>query len=217
MADSVTIIETGVGNTASVVAAFGRLGISCERSRNAEAVARARAVVMPGVGAFGPGLDALRSEGLDAVVKDRISRGSPVLAVCLGLQMLCESSAESPGAHGLSILPAAVTRIVPGPDERLPHMGWNRIDANGPLVRSGHAYYAHSFRIPCEGFTPPAGWSIGTTDYSGRFVASLERGPVLACQFHPELSGSWGLGLLARWAAQAGFRPVCSNPEDRPC
>ena len=213
----VTIIETGVGNTASVMAAFARLGIAAERANGPASIRNASAVVLPGVGAFGPGLAALRGGGLDSAIIDRVRAGSPLLAICLGLQMLCASSDESPGATGLSVLPAAVARFGLPASLRLPHMGWNTVSGDGPIVRPGHAYFAHSFRVSTEGVEPPEGWSIATTEYGGGFIAAVERGPVVACQFHPELSGSWGLGLLARWARTAGLEATCTIPAGEAC
>lgn len=196
---SVTIIRTGVANTASVIAAFRRLGATVQLSNDPGEIAEASHVVLPGVGAFGPGMTELEGRGLISVLRQRIEAAKPLLAVCLGLQLLAESSDESPGARGLGILPVHVGRFRSAP--RVPQMGWNEVRpaAGGcELLQPGYAYYANSFRID----EPPPGWNVAWTDYGGEFVGAIERGPVLGCQFHPELSGSWGASLLGRWLSR---------------
>lgn len=200
---SVAIVRTGSANLASVAAAFNRLGAAPVVTEDPEVVRRAPAVVLPGVGAFGPALDRLREFGLDEAIRERARRCDPLLAVCLGMQLLCESSEESPGVAGLGIVPAHVVRFA-GP-ERVPQMGWNQIhpgpqgEAGPRLLRPDWMYFAHSFRVAG---LPPS-WDGAVTNYGGPFVSALERGTLLACQFHPELSGAAGLELIRRWLALA--------------
>lgn len=195
----VLIVDTGVANIASLIAAFERLGASAALTRDPGAVTDAPALVLPGVGSFAAGMAALNSARLADPIRDRLRAERPTLAVCLGLQLLAESSEESPGVDGLAVLPVAVRRFPGG--VRVPQLGWNLVEPapNCSVVSRGHAYFANSYRIP----TPPRDWAAAVAGYAGPFVAAVERGPVLACQFHPELSGRYGLNLLDRWLVHA--------------
>jgi imidazole glycerol phosphate synthase glutamine amidotransferase subunit len=196
---TVTIVRTGVSNTASVTAAFERCGLGVSLTTDRAAVEDAALLVLPGVGSFGAGMDVLERAGLSDTLRERVAAGRPTAAFCLGLQLLCATSEESPGERGLGVIDARVERF-PG-HVRVPQFGWNHVDP-GPgceLLTPGHAYFANSYRIP----EPPDGWSAATAEHGGPFVAALERGAVLACQFHPELSGVWGLDLLKRWLVRA--------------
>ncbi|MCJ7755402.1 MAG: imidazole glycerol phosphate synthase subunit HisH [Thermoanaerobaculales bacterium] len=195
----VVVIRTGTANLASVGAALERAGRGVRFSEDPTDAEHAHLLVLPGVGAFGPvagRLDELRlREGLTR----RIAAGRPTLAICLGLQLLAASSAENPGARGLGVVPATATAFRDG--LRVPHLGWNRVTAGDgcSLLVDGDAYFANSYKLD----EVPAGWAGATTDHGGIFVAALERGPVLGCQFHPELSGAWGQALIERWLAAA--------------
>lgn len=203
---TVGIVRTGVANTASVAAAFMRLGCDWAFIEAASEVERAELLVLPGVGTFGAGMQALRAQGLTSAFTDRIAAGLPTLAICLGLQLLCASSEESPGVRGLGVIDAEVERLG-GDGVRLPQFGWNRVtaDPTATMLRSGHAYYANSYGLQGT----PTGWTCATTDYSGVFIAALEKGPVLACQFHPELSGAYGSSLLERWLVRSREALAC--------
>ena len=164
-------------------------------ARDADDVATAGHVMLPGVGAFGASMAALRDGGLGQSLKQRIHDGRPTLAICVGLQLLCRDSDETPGVEGLDILPLTATRF---PNTvRVPQLGWNEIEADPAcsLLRSGYVYFANSYRVT----DTPEGWLAATCDHGGKFVAAFERGSVLACQFHPELSGKFGHDLLTRW------------------
>lgn len=207
--NEVVIVATGLANVASVAAGLRRVGAKPVLSRDPEVVRAADAVVLPGVGAFGPGMRELRSEGLDAVLSERIDAGRPTLGVCLGMQLLARSSDETPGAVGLSLLDVHVGRF--DPSLNVPQMGWNQVNVPEAdrFLRAGDAYFANSFRMT----EVPAGWNAAFTDYGGRFVSALTRGDVLTCQFHPELSGKWGTALLERWFQAASgqtLHPVAS-------
>ena len=144
------------------------------------------------------GQENLRASGMAAPLRERMAAGKPTLSICVGLQLLCRTSEESPGVAGLGLVDAAVTRF---PDSvRAPQFGWNRIDAaeGSAALTSGHAYFANSYRLA----ETPAGWSAAIADHGGPFVAAMERGAVVACQFHPELSGAYGRSLLERWIAR---------------
>lgn len=190
----VAIISTGAANIASVAAAFRRTGCDTTVTADARAVRQADRVVLPGVGSFKAGMDALRAHGLDDAIRERVDSERPLLGICLGMQLLATESDESPGVAGLGIVQTAVERL--SREARVPQFGWNAVDAgDSTLLRDGYAYYANSYCIQ----RVPQGWHAATSTHGTTFVAALERGPVLACQFHPELSGTWGAGLLERW------------------
>lgn len=196
----VQVVRTSTANLAAVRAAFARLGAQTVVTGDADAIRHGPRVVLPGVGAFAAALDAIQGGGVDEALRERVEAGRPTLAICLGLQLLAEGSEEAPGARGLGILPGLARRFDPE-SGRVPHMGWNAVSTPGEalMLRSGHAYFAHSYRLQDS----PPGWHVARSDYGGDFVAAVERGPVVACQFHPELSGAYGAGLLGRWLEAA--------------
>jgi imidazole glycerol phosphate synthase glutamine amidotransferase subunit len=196
----VAVVDTGTANLASMLAAMRRLGVSSALTRDAARITDARLVVLPGVGAFGAGMARIRECGLADALAQRIKDSRPLLAVCLGLQLLTRTSEESPGVEGIGVLPCAVRRFpseVEGARLVVPQLGWNEVvpRSDAVLLERGHAYYANSFHVPAI----PDGFSGAESVHGVRFVAALERGPVLACQFHPELSGPFGNALLGRW------------------
>ena len=195
------LVPTGVANVASLRASFSRLGCELSEVKFPEEIVTAEAVVLPGVGAFAPGIASLREREFDAALVERIGSGNPTLAVCLGLQLLAASSHEAPGERGLGILDVPVERFPA--DVVCPQLGWNAITADGScqLLESGWVAFANSFRLTER----PEGWCTATANHGGEFVAAVERGPILGCQFHPELSGSFGQRLLGRWLASAGI------------
>jgi len=191
----VQIVQTGTANTASVVAALTRAGARPELTTDADAVERATRVVLPGVGSFGGAMTRLRDLGLTEVLRERVVQRRPLLCVCLGLQVLAAESEESPGVRGLDVWPLQVRRL--SSDVRVPQLGWNIVEP-GPacsFLERGYAYFANSFAL-CQA---PAGWSAAYTTYGRDLVSAVESGPVLACQFHPELSGVFGARLIRRW------------------
>jgi imidazole glycerol phosphate synthase glutamine amidotransferase subunit len=190
----VVVVPTGTANLASVRAALTRLGARPRLAEDAAMVEGATHVVLPGVGSFGATMAGLCEAGLDAALAARVRAGRPTLAMCVGLQVLFEASDESPHARGLAVLPGRVGRF---PDAvRVPQFGWNRIapESGCRFVEPGYAYFANSYRV-----LEAPGCALATAEHGGRFVAALERDGVLACQFHPELSGAYGHGLIARW------------------
>lgn len=193
----IKIVRTGSANLASVVAAFDRLGIATEITSDPGEVARVDKLVLPGVGSFGAAMASLTAAGLVTPLRERILAGKPTLAICLGLQLFAEASEESPGVAGLGIVPATVTRFSTS-SLPTPQMGWNtaRATPGARLLGDQWVYYANSYKLGAI----PAGWEGAMSIYGAEFVAAIERGNVLACQFHPELSGRDGLALLMRWA-----------------
>jgi imidazole glycerol-phosphate synthase subunit HisH len=198
MAAEVVVLPTGTANLASVLAAFSRLGATTRIAADAAMVRDAERVVLPGVGTFGAALAGLREAGLAEAIATRVEVGAATLAMCVGLQVLFEASDESPGVTGLAAIPGRVGRF-PG-TVRVPQFGWNRIEpaADCRFLAPGYAYFANSYRVQ-----DAPGCRIATAEHGGRFVAALERDHVLACQFHPELSGAYGQGLIARWLEAA--------------
>ena len=202
------IVDTGVANLASVRAAFDRLGATHEVTSAPEAIRRASRLVLPGVGAFGTGVESLRAKGLESPIREAFGDGRPVLAICLGLQLLCDSSEENPGVEGLGVLKGVCRRL---PDEaRVPHLGWNSVQpgAGCRIVTPMVASFANSFALR----EAPPGWDASWTTHGTPFIAALERGAAIACQFHPELSGAAGSALLERWLTGRQARPTVAVP-----
>ena len=198
--DDLLIVPTGTANVASIRAAFLRLGVEPRGATTPDEVAAASRVVVPGVGSFGAAMGAIDAAGMRSVLRQRIDAGRPTLAVCVGMQLLGDASTESPGVAGLGAVSASVSRFPAG--VRVPQLGWNRVEptAGTRYLTPGWAYFANSYRYA----TPPLGWpfsewTIAVAEHGGEFVAAMERGAVLAVQFHPELSAGWGAGVIGRW------------------
>ena len=191
----VTILKTGLANLASVVAAFDRLGVPTTITTDSNSVQHAKRLVVPGVGSYGEAMSRLAAARLKGPLQSRISEGRSTLGICLGLQIFGLGSDESPDVAGLGCVPRRTTGF--NDSVISPQMGWNQVTptADSQLLEAGHAYFANSFRFD----TIPDGWAGATAQYGGVLVAALERGAVLGCQFHPELSGEYGQRLLARW------------------
>lgn len=192
----VALVATGVANLASVAAAFVRLGVEPVVVAAPAAIAAARAVVLPGNGTFGAAMAALEETGCADALRERVARERPLLAICLGLQLLCERSEESPGVRGLAVVPGATVALA----QRRPHLGFARVASEGAPWREGYAWYAHSYRLAAAPTDSTVAWSeAGRGATRERFVAAFARGALLGCQFHPELSGPYGAALLAEW------------------
>jgi imidazole glycerol-phosphate synthase subunit HisH len=210
------VCETGLGNVRSVVRAIERasldasLDVRVSVTPDPDVVRRADVVVVPGQGAFGAFVHAVKGGGgLGEALLEVIGRGTPYLGICLGLQMLFEESEEAVGDRGLGVLRGRVERLVPGTDETghvrpLPHMGWNLVepasgDASvlGPEAR--HFYFAHSYAAaPLDPSVVAA-----TARYGPPFAAAIAKDNIVGVQFHPEKSQRDGLLLLARFLTRA--------------
>lgn len=194
----IAIIDYDAGNLKSVEKALIYLGEECLVTREPEKIKLADKVILPGVGAFGDAMEKLHRFGLVEVIREVIAKGTPFLGICLGLQLLFRSSDESPGVEGLGILEGDIVAIPPKEDYKIPHMGWNslKIKENARLFRGidqdGYVYFVHSFYLKADHEEEVA----ATTDYIVPIHASVERGNVFACQFHPEKSGDTGLQIL---------------------
>ncbi|MCB9729805.1 MAG: imidazole glycerol phosphate synthase subunit HisH [Deltaproteobacteria bacterium] len=191
----VAVVRTGSANLASVLAGLRRAGADPFLTQDPADIEASDRVMLPGVGAFGAAMDELDARGLSAPLAERARAGRPLMAICLGLQLLFESSDETPGVAGLGVVPGHVRRFPEG--LIIPQLGWNRVRPleGSRLLEDGYAYYANSYRVEAM----PEGYTGAMTDHGGPFVGALERGSLLACQFHPELSGAWGQALLTRW------------------
>ncbi len=192
--NTIGVVPTGVANLRAVEAAFERQGMTVHLLATAQEIDDAEWVVLPGVGSFESGMEALRAQGWDQVLRRRVMERRPTLAVCLGLQLLCEESEEAPGVRGLGCVPVTAGRLR---SARVPHLGWNGVSPapETAYLRAAEYYFANSYAVR----NVPACWKPAWTWYGKQFAAAFEDGGVLACQFHPELSGRAGAALLNRW------------------
>ncbi len=194
MAPRIAVIDYGGGNVGSLLAALERRGASFVLTSDPGEVVRAGAAILPGDGAFGATMEALRERGLDEAVGTTIAAGRPFLGICVGMQVLFASSDEYGGAAGMAILPGEVRRFEGAP--RVPHMGWNElaIEAAHPFLagvpNGAWAYFLHSYRIAESDAT------VASCEYGERFAAIVARDNVMATQFHPEKSRTTGGALL---------------------
>jgi len=203
----IAVVRTGTANIASIIAGLCRAGAEPTVTDDPDVIGNAPAVVLPGVGSYSAAMKRLGERDLIAPLRKRIKDDRPTLAICLGMQLLFESSEESPNVEGLSVAAGVAMRFTDVP--RVPHMGWNAVqpDAGCELLEPGDAYFANSYRIIHE----PDGWAVARTTYGSSFICAIERGNVLACQFHPELSGNWGQALLNRWVERARKTTTTTN------
>jgi len=201
----VAILDYGMGNLRSVEKALERVGAETEITSDRATAEAADGVILPGVGAFPRAMERVREIGLDELVAGRIDADVPVLGICLGLQLLFESSVENEGASGLSVLGGAVAPLEAN-GYKVPHIGWSPVRwAHASRLTEGLAeetpfYFVHSFA------PRPAskGDVLGTAAYGERFACAVERPPVYGVQFHPEKSSSAGLRLLANFVRICG-------------
>jgi glutamine amidotransferase len=194
---NVTVIDAGVGNLGNLVRALERLDASVEVTLDPRRVAAGRCLLLPGVGAFAPPREALRGE-MERALGEALEAGAWLLGICVGFQLLFESSEEFQTLDGLNLLPGNVTRL-PG-DVPVPHIGWNRLHgvADHPLMdglRDRYVYFVHSFAP--EGV--PDELCLARCTHGRVFPAVAGRGRVLGTQFHPERSGEAGLRLLRNY------------------
>ena len=199
---AVAVVDYGIGNHRSAQKALERCGARAVLTADPSVIASADAVVLPGVGAFGACMDALRATGLEIPVIEAAGSGRPFLGICVGMQMLFDSSDESPGARGLGIIPGVI-RWIPAGLPR-PQMQWNQLETTDDpmfdgLGRAPWMYFVHSL----HGVPTNPSHVVATVDYGGRVNAAFRTGSVCAVQFHPEKSGSSGLSMLANFVRSA--------------
>ena len=194
----VAIIDYGVGNLFSLQSSFAAIGEKAVVTADPEVIAKADRLILPGVGAFEDAAKKLRESGMAEVVKREVKNGKPIMGICLGMQMLLDKSYEYGEHEGLGLIHGSVRPIadVIDPSLKIPHIGWNRliVKKQSPLfkyLKDGDCvYFVHSYyAAECDDVTAVA-------EYSAELTASVERGNVYGCQFHPEKSGDVGLKIL---------------------
>jgi glutamine amidotransferase len=198
---SFVIIDYNVGNLASLQAGFTRAGLATHISADPAVIANAPVLILPGVGAFGPAMEALKATGLVPLIKQHVAAKRPLLGICLGMQLLYEASEEY-GVHpGLGLIPGTIKAIQNAP--KLPHMGWNKLSLTAPstlfdgIVEGDYVYFVHSFQAPMNAAV------IASSSYGQAIPAIVTQGSVVGMQFHPEKSARVGEQLLrnfGRWS-----------------
>ena len=205
----IAIIDYGAGNLASVKKAFDHIGAESVITSDRNAVLNAEGVILPGVGAIGSAMDALKSKGLDQVVGEVCAKGTPFMGICLGMQMLLDESEESFGdggnVKGLGIIPGVVRRFPSDLIEKgmkIPQIGWNQLEKvkGSLLTEEDFVYFVHSYYCDPSNEEDVA----ALTDYGIKYCSAIERGNIYACQFHPEKSGEAGLNILRKFVRRVG-------------
>jgi glutamine amidotransferase len=195
----VAVLDYGIGNLRSAEKALEHCGADARLTADHTLIAAADGVVLPGVGAFGACMDALRSAGLEGATRDAVESGRPFLGICVGMQMLFDASAENPAAVGLGVIPGRIEWL--SGDVPRPQMQWNQLTVRAPdpmfagLGERPWMYFVHSL----HGVPTDAADVAATCEYGGTVNAAFRRGNVFATQFHPEKSSSAGMGLLTNF------------------
>lgn len=199
----IAIIDYDAGNIKSVEKALQYLGEEAVITRDREEILGSDKVILPGVGAFGDAMEKLHQYGLVDTIQEVVDRRIPFLGICLGLQLMFESSDEAPGVKGLGLLPGKILRIPKKGDMKIPHMGWNDIKIKeGAKLFAGledhpYVYFVHSYYLQADDPSIVA----ATTEYGVPIHASVEKDNIFACQFHPEKSSTVGLQILKNFIA----------------
>ena len=198
----IAVIDYDAGNLKSVEKALISLGEEVVVSRERDVILKADKVILPGVGAFGDAMEKLNRFGMVDTIHEVVAKKTPFLGICLGLQLIFESSEEAPGVKGLSLLPGKILRIPPADGLKIPHMGWNSLKIkDGATLFQGiadgsYVYFVHSYYLKADDESVVA----ASTEYGTHIHASIESENVFACQFHPEKSSDAGLKILKNFA-----------------
>lgn len=199
----IAVIDYDAGNIKSVEKALMALGETAVITRDRETILNAGKVILPGVGAFGDAMQKLRGYHLEEIIQEVVLRGTPFLGICLGLQLLFESSEEAPGVRGLGILKGKIVKIPDHTELKVPQIGWNalKFPNSGRLFQGiqegSYVYFVHSYYL--QAAEPEI--VTATTTYVVPIHASVEKENVFACQFHPEKSSDVGLQILRNFIA----------------
>ena len=196
--NEVILIDAGTGNLRSVQKALESIGATVVRTDDPQKVLSGRRVVLPGVGAFADFMSGLRARGLDSVVKEVAARGIPLFGICVGMQAFFETGEEMGEHKGLGLLPGSVTRFAESLSVKIPHTGWNQVEARknallfDQIIAGAYVYFNHSY------YCKPAESSdiLATTEYGLTYACAVQRGNIFGVQFHPEKSQAVGLRIL---------------------
>jgi glutamine amidotransferase len=206
---AIAILDYGMGNLRSVEKALEHVDVRAEITDDHEQARAADGVILPGVGAFPRAMEEIRRRGLDELISERVAAGVPVLGICLGLQLIFDSSTELGGAEGLGLVSGPVDELDAG-ELKVPHIGWSPVSwAKGSRLTEGLAddepfYFVHAFAPRPEDDAAV----LGTAEYGRRFACAIERGNVFGAQFHPEKSSGAGLRLLRNFASICASVPA---------
>ena len=202
----VGIIDYDAGNLKSVEKALAYLGEDSKITRNIHEVEKADKLILPGVGSFGAAMEQLKKYEIDKMLQEAAEAGRPILGICLGLQLLFDDSEECPGVEGLHLLKGRILRIPDTKGLKIPHIGWNslKLQNNGRLFEGieeePYVYFVHSYYLKAE----EEQIVKASAEYGTHIHASIERGNLFACQFHPEKSSKTGLKILSNFAKIQG-------------
>ena len=203
---SVTVVDAGLGNLASVMGALEALGVNGRIAEDPGNIDVARAIILPGVGSFAEASARMEVAGWASALQQRAEAGGAILGICLGMQLLASEGDEDGGARGLGVIPGRVRRMEPAAGERIPHMGWNEVHPAGanPLLEGvpegADFYFLHSYAFEVA----EAADQWATTPFAGGVAAVVGRGSVMGVQFHPEKSSRHGLRVLGNFLRGAG-------------
>lgn len=199
----VCIIDYGAGNLTSVSNALNYIGAENRISADRDEILAADRVLLPGVGAFGDAMDQMKKHGLVNTVYDAVESGKPFMGICLGMQLLFETSQESPGVSGLGFFKGSILKFPPDMGLKVPHVGWNQLNCRQPesiyrCADKKFVYFVHSYYLKAE----EAKIVSCTSNYGMEFHAAIEKENVSASQFHPEKSGEVGLEILKAFVSR---------------
>lgn len=198
----ISIIDYDAGNLKSVEKALHYLGEEAVITRDRKTILHSDKIILPGVGSFGAAMDMLRSFELDKMIEEAAAKEIPFLGICLGLQLMFEGSEENEGVEGLKLLPGKILKIPDSPGIKIPHVGWNSLTLQNQgrlfqdISQNSYVYFVHSYYLQAE----EEEIVTAVSEYSVRIHASVEKGNLFGCQFHPEKSSEVGIRILNNFA-----------------